>query len=107
MNKFLAIVKLREQPTASKLTFEAQSVGQAVDAMCKTLNRSSTVDIEEFEILQMLEDGNSYIRVASKNKKEERFPQRTVESTTVGPLVTTEPENVEEKGFTPYKLQAA
>lgn len=107
--KYLAMVKLAGAPAPQKLTFEAPSIGQAIDHMVKALGYTSTVNIEEFEVLQLMADGNSYIRVASKNKREERFVQRSVESTVVGPLTTTEPEPVkaEEKSFTPYKLAAA
>lgn len=103
MDKFLAVVKLEGNPLPSKLPFEASHVGGAIDTMLRLLNRTSTVGIDEFEILQLLPN-NEYLRVASKNKREERVVHKPVIATVVGSLV---PEKTDEEIFTPYELKVA
>jgi hypothetical protein len=98
--------------TPTKTSFKAATVGDAVTAMLESVNQTSTMNIEEFEILQMLEGGQVAI-VATKNKKETRVVQGKHISASetakevakaVCPAVVT---SAEEKAYTPYsKVEA-
>lgn len=111
MPDYVAMFRMVGATTPTKTSFKAATVGDAVTAMLESVNQTSTMNIEEFEILQMLEGGQVAI-VATKNKKETRVVQgKHIKSETakevakaVCPAVVT---SAEEKAYTPYsKVEA-
>lgn len=95
MPRYLAIIKMQSNGTPYKLTYDAANAGDAVDKMVSNCNKESTNDFSEFEIFELLEDGDAMRPVAY------RAPGRgkgTLPKTFPEPKVTKAPE---EKAMVP------
>ena len=66
MADYYAVIKIRGTSLPQKLIFMAQGVGEAIKEMVRGAKVSSTSDLEEFEILEVVENGGGYIPRAAK-----------------------------------------
>ena len=103
MDQFVAVAKLKNAPHPIKVQFGAATVGDAITAMLSALQITTTVSIEEYEILRITE-ANTYQIVATKNKQENRLVEPKVVSppVVIGNIVETE-----EREYTSYETKAA
>ena len=74
MPDYLATFRMTGATCPNKKSITANSVSAAIEAMLASVNQLSTMNVDEFEILQIL-GGGQYAVVATKNKKETRVVQ--------------------------------
>lgn len=74
MPEYVALFRMVGATTPTKTQFKANDVSSAIATMLASVNQTSTMNIEEFEVLQMMEGGQVAI-VATKNKKETKVIQ--------------------------------
>lgn len=117
MKKYLGICRPRGACLPMKVNIEAVGVIEAIDAMVKAVGLSSSNDLEAFEVLEIIEDGDAYVPVAhkdesiSRERRMQRAAARSPQSLN-GPCAAptarqTQVEAVEEILYKPYEVEAA
>lgn len=111
MPDYVATFRMVGATAPSKTQFKAESISAAIATMLASVNQTSTMNVEEFEVLQVL-DGGKYAIVATKNKKETKVVQgqhvscETAKATAPATCIVAAT-NTEEGTYTPYtKVEA-
>lgn len=98
MANYHAVVKQFPDSIPQRMLLSGDTVMQAVKAMCDMMHVSSTVDIAEFEILEVLSLGK-YRMAARKNIQEEKNVQQAAPA--IPPL------NLDEPTYKSYTVRTA
>lgn len=116
MKKYLAMCRLHGATTPSKLHIEAVNVLDAIKKMCETANVVDTHAFSAYEILEVVENGDAYVPVASKDSasvKEtrlRRMASRNLPGLEVAPPNDPIADSLEEPvepGYEPYEVVEA
>lgn len=73
MDRYFCVFRLPGQLNSSSVSFESEHPGTAILKLMSLANVTSTMDIEEAEIMKCVKDdkgNNGYIRVFMKEKKD-------------------------------------
>lgn len=115
MKKYLAMCRLIGATIPSKLHLEAPHVLGALDEMCKECKVETTDAFSAFEILEVTENGDAYIPVASKDlasvkeTRMRRVASRNLTGLTAPPTdpASVEEEVIDEPEYVPYEVEVA
>lgn len=99
---YMAIVKLDKSMMPQRITYMAESVGQAIIQMVKLTKVKSTADIYEFEILEVV-GRDKFKKVAMKLPNK---PKPHINAASIAKAVSTT-SSYEESVYKPYKLKVA
>ena len=104
MTKFFATARLVGAVVPRQATVEAATTLGAIEKLCELLGVSTTTDIEEFELLEVL-GGDKYRSAARKTKadvkRREQKPAPTIKADVVKAAVFSE------TAYLGYKVRAA
>lgn len=103
MPDYVAYFKLNGSSQPHKALFAAENVPGSIRAMSKAANVSSTIEIAEFEILQII-GKDKYVSVACKNPSEKKLGQRQLAKE---PLLLPAPATTLEAEYEAYQCELA
>lgn len=103
MNRYFAVIKMKSYSTPASTSFDAPDTGLALRKMMEVVGVSSTMEIDEYELLEVV--GKDYKRVACKGPTRSTPPRP---ATVVGRLIPETPEpllTLEETEYTPFTVE--
>lgn len=101
MAKYFAVIKLSSKNLPQKMTFNAEGVSEAIKEMTKLAGVSSTINIAEFDLMEVL-GNDTYRPAAIKNPREVKMRARVYPDVEVliSPVVPTG-----ETTYAPYSTE--
>lgn len=108
MAHYYAVIRLVGASTPNKIDIIADGTMKAIDEMVRGAGVATTSEIEEWEIMEILEDGAAYRPVSSKGPKR---PRKTTEMIVAPPHTPSVVEAVaalyDEIAYVPYQATVA